>query len=209
MAVHRGLSDVSMSWTMLSRIGLAVCVAVMCAATLVGADEPTPTSAPLSLATPTPSPDPRPRFGVEVVGRPPQEALQEYLTGFDPCEPVAVDHRVPTIDQMAERRPRPSPSVDLLRVFRALFREGNKHLHKKRPGRYLLYRVARREGVTYRVNDGLLREADRFQPGATVDMLAAFPDRKSATRARERLERGGALLEVLRQRCGEERSRSR
>lgn len=163
------------------------------------ADEPEPTRPP----TATPSPADVPRFGVEVTGRNPQAALEQHFLGFDICG--AAGDSAPTVDQGATQRPRPSRSVNLIPAFRALAREGKKLFHKKKPARYLLYRIARSESTTYLVNDGLLREAVRFAPNTVVEVVAVFPDRKSATRARQRLEQGHPLAQVLPSGCGDGR----
>ena len=174
---------------------------------LVHADEPEREPPPMPLATATPIPAPVPRFDIEVTGRSPQEALEEQLSGFEVCG--SVDNRTPAVDQMAAQRPRPSPSVNLMPVFRLLAHGGKKLFHKKKPARYLVYRIARSESTAYLVHDGLLPEAVRFRPNTVVEVVAVFPDRKSATRAQQRLEQGFPLAQVTSQGCAESGRRVR
>lgn len=167
------------------------------------ASGPTPTPSP--SATPTPRPRLRlrldvdrhvdallnptvPRFHVEVTTRTPQQAFEEHLLGFNTaCGPSGAG--APTVAEMAPHRPgMPEgaapfiPTVDVLKLIADLKKIG--------PDRYFLYRVTRADGVRYLVNEGRLPWAQLIQPGATLEPIAAFPDRATATRAWRRLERG-------------------
>ena len=162
---------------------------------LLHAASPTPSAS----ATPTPSPRLRldidrhvdrlvnpgvPRFEVEVERRTPQEAFEEHLKNFNTtCGPAIGG--APTVADMAPFRPHGPPggfSVDITRLIRDLKNSG--------PERYFLYRVTKPEGVSYLIHEGRLPWSQLMQPGATLEPIAGFADRGTATRAWRRMERG-------------------
>jgi hypothetical protein len=131
----------------------------------------------------------RPRFQLEVVGRTPQEILQKHLEGFDLlCG--AVDHGAPTAADMAGQRPQPGLAVSLEQIAAMLLLEGIKRIKGDAPDRYFVYRVTAAGGGHFLVREGALPESQRFVPGGVIEQVAAFPDRKTATRAWWRLEHG-------------------
>jgi hypothetical protein len=157
-------------------------------------------------ATPSPSPTPEahlrlnieehaqasagsipdiPRFETEVVGRTPQEMLQRFLDGGElECGPTTGG--APTVADTRAYREHPSPSVDFMPLVQALFKAA-KGLG---PDRFFLYRVARRDGNSYLVREGRMPASQLYEPGAMLELVAAFPDRATATRAWRRMERG-------------------
>ena len=158
---------------------------------------PAATQAVSPAATPTPAPRLQldvdrhverllnpgvPRFEVEVTVRTPQEALREHFRGFQVCGGGGPS--APTVAEMAPHRPQgpTAVSVDILKLISDLQKSG--------PDRFFVYRVTKAEGVSYLVREGRLPWSQLTAPGATLEPIAAFPDRASATQAWRRLERG-------------------
>lgn len=168
--------------------------------------------------SPTPSPSPRPlrldidrhveerlaeeaakgtpRFEtrVEVVGKSPQMMLDRYFGGVDvECTPGGAPPGggAPTHVEMREARWHPSPSVDLAAVVKLigeLLKGG-----KDQPERYFLYRLRRKDGVSYILREGRAPDMLLYaSPETRFELVAGFPDIDSGTRALRRLERGFA-----------------
>jgi hypothetical protein len=140
-----------------------------------------------------------PRFRTEVVGRTPQEALEQQFHAFDTlCG--AADRGAPNILDMAGQRPHLSPVLDLTQIITLLAQEGIKLLRKSDVDRFFVYHVARAGGGHFIVHDGRLSAAELYPPGAVVELVASFPDEKIATRAWWRLEHGYKTPVARRQR---------
>jgi hypothetical protein len=129
-----------------------------------------------------------PRFEeqVDVEGRTPEELLARFTEGADlDCEPAGVG--APTEYEMREVRPGPSPYLDFLALGSALLA----HRRRKGPDRYFVYRVSRGASVSYVLREGEAGKGFELGPGgATLELVASFPDRERALRRFRRLERG-------------------
>jgi hypothetical protein len=128
-----------------------------------------------------------PRFetSIDVVGRTPDEVLQEHLRRFDlECGPPS---GVPTHAEMRELRRGlpPAAGIDLVALARAV----RKSINSGKPDRYFLYRVHRADGPTYILREGALPAEALYAPGATFELLDAFPDKKTAVFVWKRYER--------------------
>lgn len=123
---------------------------------------------------------------VEVVAKTPQELLLRFVEGAElDCEPAGVG--APTELEMREVRPGPSAYVDLVALAGAALAK----LKKKGPPRFFVYRVTRGGKLSYLVREGEAPKGWQAGPdGASIELVDAFPDRKSAVAAWRRLERG-------------------
>ena len=118
--------------------------------------------------------------------------LQRYFGGVDlECTPGGAPPGggAPTHVEMREARGHPSPSLDFLAL--------GKFIAEKLSGRgdeadrYFLYRVQRKDGVSYLLREGRVPDAVLYNsPGTTYELLEGFSDTKSGARAWLRMERG-------------------
>lgn len=132
--------------------------------------------------------DTRLRFeeSVEVLGKTPQGALEEH---FDSREDVcgAAGGGAPSEADMRDVRVQPAPSLNILGVAQALA-----GLIKRRgEDKFFLYRVRKADSVSYVLHETKLPASTLFgSPGLIYELIDAFPDRGSATRAWRRVEQG-------------------
>jgi hypothetical protein len=134
-----------------------------------------------------------PRFEtqVEVVGKSPQVMLNRFFGGVDlECGPAAAPPNggAPSEVEMREARMHPSPTMD----FAALAKAIADKLKRPGPDRYFLYRRTTRSRVSYELREGRLPASDLYLPGATHELVDAFPDLASGTKALRRMESGFA-----------------
>jgi len=129
-----------------------------------------------------------PRFetSVEVEGKSPQDVLKGQFKGLDlECGPAGGG--APTEVETRAFRPHSAPYLDFAALGRALVDK----LKGKGPDRYFLYGIHRRDGVSYALRDAPMPASGLYAaPGASFELVAAFPDLETATRAWDRLERG-------------------
>jgi hypothetical protein len=162
-------------------------------------------AAPRPTATPAPAPRLRldidahaqrladahalPRFStsIDVVGRAPQDLLEDHFRGFDvECGPAS---GAPTEVEMRELRHHAPPYLDWLAVARLVATA----LKKRGPDRFFLYRVRKADGDSYVLLETRLPADALYKPGATFELLDAFDERKPAVRAWRARERGEAV----------------
>jgi hypothetical protein len=185
---------------------LSVGAALLCALSVTAWTAETPTPAPRitpeSTAAPTPGlresaerhaqrlvEEEPPRFetSIDVLGRTPGDTLESHVRGYDlVCG--AAPSGAPTHLEMRELRGGMTPFVDFLSIARAL---GNA-IKRAGPDRYFVYRVHRADGPMYIVREGRIPAPALYAPGATFELLDAFPDKKSAVFYWKTLERGEA-----------------
>jgi hypothetical protein len=153
--------------------------------------------------TPTPAPTEVPRFQVEVARRSPQDLLREQLKDLGAlCGPV--DHGAPTVQEMSGPRPRPAPAVNFVPLFGVLLKRLKKHPRDE----FFVYRVIRSAEVNsaslsadggrvarggtqhFMVRKGKMPETQMHPPDVVVELVASFPDRRTAAHAWTRLEQG-------------------
>jgi hypothetical protein len=131
-----------------------------------------------------------PRFStsIDVVGRAPQDVLEDHFKGFDlECGPAS---GAPTEVEMREMRHHAPPYLDYIAVARLLV----KALKKRGPDRFFLYRVRAPDGESYVLLESRLPAEALYKPGATFDLVDAFDERKPAVRAWRARERGEAVV---------------
>lgn len=123
---------------------------------------------------------------VEVTARTPEELLGRFVEGADlDCEAAGVG--APTELETREVRPGPAPYVDLMALAGAAIAK----VKKKGAPRFFVYRVTRAGKRSYLVREGEAPRGWQLGPeGATLELVDAFPDRRSALAAWQRLERG-------------------
>ena len=123
---------------------------------------------------------------VEVEAESAQAAFERHLHGLDlECGPAGGG--APTDVEMRAVRPHLSPSADFLALGRWL---AGKAKGGKGQDRYFLYSVTSARGVSYSLRGERVPDALLGVQGTTFELVATFPDRDSATRAWQRLERG-------------------
>jgi len=132
-----------------------------------------------------------PRFEtrVDVVAKSPQLMLNRFFGGVDlECSPAGAPPGggAPTELEMREARWHPSPGIDFLALARAIADK----LKAVGPDRYFLYRMRTGDDVNYVLREGRLPPSQLYTPGTTYELVDAFPDLSSATRAWRRMERG-------------------
>jgi hypothetical protein len=121
---------------------------------------------------------------IEVIGRPPDVALEELLRDFDlECGPSTGP---PTAVESREFRPHPAPYLDLTVLAQML----SSALSKPGPPRYFLYRLRGTGGPEYLLREEALVTAPGQQPTTSFELVASFPDLDSALRAYRRMARG-------------------
>jgi hypothetical protein len=133
-----------------------------------------------------------PRFEtqVEVVGKSPQAMLNRFFGGVDlECGPAAAappGGGAPSEIESREARLHPSPTADFVGLARAIADK------LRRPGadRYFLYRRTAGSDVSYELREGRLSASSLYLPGTTYELVDAFPDAASGTKALHRMERG-------------------
>src|SRR5262245_20104552 len=181
-----------------------LCAALLCLAQAAPSPSPTPPPSP-SPAASSRAEAPRrlrldiekhvdevldksglPRFqeSVEVIGRTPDQALEEQLRDFDlECGPLSGP---PTAAETTEFRPHPAPFLDLSALARLLAGR----VKSPGPPRYFLYRVQSPGGVDYLLREGALTVAPGQQPATAFELVGSFPDLASAVHGFQRMERG-------------------
>jgi hypothetical protein len=127
--------------------------------------------------------DQLPRFEIEVLGHTPQAMFEMHLRGFNK-ECGATGGGAPTTTDMRGIRPQSPPviGVDLVKLLGEFKKLG--------PDRYFLYRATSPGGVSYLVREGRMPPAQLVQNGVVLEVVGAFHDAATATRAWRRLERG-------------------
>jgi hypothetical protein len=135
-----------------------------------------------------------PRFEtqVEVVGKSPQVMLDRYFGGVDlECPPGGAppDGGAPSEVEMREARWHLSPYADFLALGKFIADKLNGKGGKAE--RYFLYRVRAGDKVSYLLREGRAPDTLLYgAPGTTFELVDAFPDLDSGTRAWRRMERG-------------------
>ena len=121
---------------------------------------------------------------IEVIGRPPDVALEEILRDFDlECGPAIGP---PTAVESREFRPHSAPYIDLTALAQML----SGALAKPGPPRYFLYRLRGTGGPEYLLREEALVTAPGQQPTTAFELVASFPDLDSALHAYRRMARG-------------------
>jgi hypothetical protein len=185
---------------------LSLGAALLCVSPIAAAPTETPTPGPRTTPESTSAPRPvlrlsadrhveamldqeaRPRFEttIDVVGRTHEEAWRAHARGFE-LECGAPPSGAPTHLEMREmRRVRPGPYLDYLAIARAI----RDAVRRAGPDRYFVYRIHTPRGPTYVVQEGRIPAPALYAPGATYELLDAFPDKESAVFYWKQLERG-------------------
>lgn len=121
---------------------------------------------------------------IEVIGRPPDVALEEVLRDFDlECGPSTGP---PTAIESREFRPHPAPYLDLSALAQML----SGALSRPGPPRYFLYRLRGNGGPEYLLREEALVTPPGQQPSTSFELVASFPDLDSALRGYRRMARG-------------------
>ncbi len=134
-----------------------------------------------------------PRFEtrVEVVGKSPQVMLDRFFGGVDlECPPGGAPPGggAPTEVEMRDARWNLPPYADFLALGKFIADKLNGKGGKAE--RYFLYRVRGKDGVSYLLREGRAPDTLLYgAPGTTFELVDAFPDLDSGTRAWRRLER--------------------
>jgi hypothetical protein len=188
-----------------------LCAGLLLLAQAAPAPGPSPSPSPTPVASPTPPAVPQrlrldiarhvdsvlreqdgtPRFetSLEVLGRPPDIALEEALKEYDlECGPAGGP---PTAAESMEFRPHPAQSLDLAALARAV----SGTLGNPGPPRYFLYRVQGQGEVEYLLREEELRTAPGQQPSTAFVLVASFPDLASAVSGFRRMTRGFGAAE--------------
>jgi len=135
-----------------------------------------------------------PRFETQVegVGKSPQAMLNRFFGGVDlECGPAGAPPPgggAPSEIETREARMHPSPTADFVGLARTIVDK------LRRPGaeRYFLYRRTTGSDVSYELRDTRIPASGLYLPGTTYELVDAFPDAGSGTKALHRIERGFA-----------------
>jgi hypothetical protein len=113
----------------------------------------------------------------------------EWLMPEDDC-PATPEETIPA-SEMRDGRPRPSPALNLFGLAKSIVRA----VKKKGRAQYYVYRSESAGLARFVVRKGPMPDAERYRPGIEVELVNAFPDRDSATRAWQSLQQGGRGVE--------------